>query len=347
MRRPPRLAAWLLGRLDASCDPLVGDLYEEWARGRSAGWFWGQSMRACCGRTAARIGRETMSGNTRIVTVGSVALVAVALLQLGAWSRVVGVFVRGEAPAPVSAPHLPPSGATSRGDLDASPRRHEFVDVPLPGAAPIRTWVAYPERPRAPVVMVVHDHYPLSNWVRSVADALAAEGFIAVTPDLYAGARPSGLFPIAPRVRPRDRTSWLDAVRAWALDLPAADGRVGLVGFSWGGSAGFAYAVDRPELEALVVFYGETPEAESDYARIDAPVLGLYGGDLPTAATLPRATAAMAAAGKSFETVVYDGATVFLKAQEGLDANRRATEDAWPRTLAFLRRHLADEEPAG
>ena len=141
---------------------------------------------------------------------------------------------------------------------------------------------------------------------------------------------------------PRERTSWLDAVRAWALDLPAADGRLGMVGFSWGGSAAFAYAVDRPELDALVVYYGETPEAESDYARIDAPVLGLYGGDLPTAATVPRAVAAMAAAGKSFETTVYDGATVFLKAQEGLDANRRATEDAWPRTVAFLRRHLAE-----
>ena len=106
-----------------------------------------------------------------------------------------------------------------------------------------------------------------------------------------------------------------------------------MVGFSWGGSVAFAYAVDRPELDALVVFYGETPEAESDYARIDAPVLGLYGGDLATAATLPRA--AMAVAGTSFETIVYDGET-FLNGP-GRSANRRATADAWPRTLAFLR----------
>ena len=103
-----------------------------------------------------------------------------------------------------------------------------------------------------------------------------------------------------------------------------------------------AYAADRPALDALVVFYGDALGRESDYAGINAPVLGLYGGALPTATTLPRATAAMAAAGKSFESVVYEGATVFLKAQEGLDANRRATEDAWPRTLAFLREHLAD-----
>ncbi|MCY4077139.1 MAG: dienelactone hydrolase family protein [Acidobacteria bacterium] len=284
-----------------------------------------------------------MPGNTPIFAVGAIALLVVALLQVGAWSTVAGVIVRGEGPAPVSAAHLPPSGATSRGDLAASPRRSELVDVPRPGsAAPIRTWVVYPERSPAPVVVVVHDLYALSNWVRSIADALAAEGFVAVAPDLFAGATPGGFLPSAPRIEPRARTSWLDAVGAWARGLPAADGRLGLVGFSWGGAAAFAYAVDRPELDALVVFYGETPEAASDYARIDAPALGLYGGDLGTAATLPRAEAAMAAAGKPFETIVYDGATVFLKAQEGLDANRRATEDAWPRTLAFLRRHLAE-----
>ena len=281
------------------------------------------------------------------VVFGPIVLVAVALAQFGTFAAVAAVLVRGDAPAAVSAPHLPPSGATARGDLAASPRRAEFVDIALSGsAAPVHTWVVYPERTPAPVVVVVHDLYALSNWVRSVADALAAEGFIAVAPDLFAGVTPGGLFPTEPGIRPRERTSWLDAVGAWALDLPATDGRLGIVGFGWGGAAGFAYAVDRPELEALVVFYGETPEEESDYARIDAPVLGLYGGDLRSAATLPRATAAMAAGGKSLETFVYDGATVFLKAQEGLDANRRATEDAWPRTLAFLRQHLVDEEPA-
>ena len=207
-----------------------------------------------------------MNRNPSIIAVGPVVfgpivLVAVALVQFGVFAAVAAVLVRGEAPAAVSAPHLPPN-------------------------------------------------------------------------------------PTEPGISPRERTSWLDTVGAWALDLPTADGRLGMVGFGWGGSAGFAYAVDRPGLEALVVFYGETPEAESDYARIDAPVLGLYGGDLRSAATLPRATAAMTAAGKSLETFVYDGATVFLKAQEGLEANRRATEDAWPHTLAFLRRHLADEAPA-
>jgi carboxymethylenebutenolidase len=141
-------------------------------------------------------------------------------------------------------------------------------------------------------------------------------------------------------ITPLERTSLLNAVRTWALDLPAASGRLGTVGFGWGGSASFAYAVDQPELDAAVVFYGSTPGDGPYYTQINAPVLGLYGGDHDAVLTVSLATEAMAAAGKSFEAVVYDGATVFLKAQEGLDANRRATEDAWPRTLAFLREHL-------
>ena len=281
-----------------------------------------------------------------------VALVAVAGLQIGCLLTVVGTAVRGEKPAPVSAAHLPPSGATAEGDLAASPRRGELVDILVPGSdVPVRTWVVQPERTPAPVVVVVHDLYRLGSWVRSIADALAAEGFLAVAPDLPSGLTPEGsilggedgLVPAVALIGPGTRTRRLDAVRSWALDRPAAEGRLGLVGFSWGGSAGFAYSVEQPALDALVVFYGDGPRLESDYERIEAPVLGLYGGELRTAATLPRAREAMAAAGKSFEGIVYDGATVFLKAQEGLDANRRATEDAWPRTLAFLREHLGNQ----
>ncbi len=204
------------------------------------------------------------------------------------------------------------------------------MEIELPGSAVrVPTWVVYPEQAPAPVVIVVHDLYGLSDWVRSITDAYAAEGFIAVAPDLLSGMAPDG-------------RSRLDAIRSWALDLPATNGRVGIVGFSWGGSAGFAYALDQPDLNAVIVFYGAAHGRESDYRRIAAPVLGLYGGELRTAATVYRTTEAMAAAGKPYEAVVYEGATVFLKAQEGLSANRRATEDAWPRSLEFLREHLGD-----
>ena len=292
----------------------------------------------------------------RVARAVPVVLVVVATLQAGALLAVVGTVARGEGPLATSAAGLPPGGATARGDLDASPRRAELVEVELPASAVrIPTWVVYPERSRAPVVLVVHDLYGLSDWVRSVADAFAAEGFVAVAPDLLAGMVPGGangrfyidgmrIVPTVNAIGSRDRTSRLDAVRTWALGLPVAEERVGIVGFSWGGAASFAYAVEQPGVDALVVFYGAAPGNESDYGRIAAPVLGLYGGDLRTAATVSRTTEAMAAAGRSYEAIVYEGATVFLKAQEGLAANRRATEDAWPRTLAFLREHLGSRE---
>ena len=146
---------------------------------------------------------------------------------------------------------------------------------------------------------------------------------------------------IAPTVNAigaRERTSRLDAVRTLGARPAGRRWRRSASSDSAGAERqALAYALEQPELDAVVVFYGAVPGNESDYGRIAAPVLGLYGGDLPTAATVPRTIEAMAAAGTPYEANVYEGATVFLKAQEGLAANRRATEDAWPRTLAFLR----------
>ena len=344
---------WWRKRYGAELDALLDDVDLRW-RDVASVVRGGMVMRLTRPEPETLV---TADGGRAARAVPAILLV-VAVLQMGAMLAVVGTVARGAGPPATSAANLPPSGATARGDLAASPRRAELVDVELP-ERPVRipTWVVYPARSRAPVVMVLHDLYGLSDWVRSVADAFAAEGFVAVAPDLLTGMAPDGgdgrffvdgtrIVPTVDAIGPVERTSRLDAVRTWALGLPAADGRVGIVGFDWGGSAGFAYAVDQPELDAVVVFYGAAPQPESDYGRIAAPVLGLYGGDLRTAATVPRTTAAMTAAGRSYEAIVYEGATVFLKAQEGLAANRLATADAWPRMLEFLRNHLGGQTSA-
>ena len=101
--------------------------------------------------------------------------------------------------------------------------------------------------------------------------------------------------------------------------------------------------MDQAELNAAVVYYGTSPAEDANYAGINAPVLGFYGGnDERVNSTIPRAEEAMAAGGKSYEPVVLDGAGHgFLRAQLGQDgANMRATEQAWPRTVAFFREHL-------
>lgn len=248
---------------------------------------------------------------------------------------------------------LPPAEEAARERLNGSPRHGEFADVDVNGT-PVHTWVVYPERKdKAPVVVVIHEIFGLSDWIRAVADQLAADGFIAVAPDLLSGKGPKGGGTEAYASRDdvtravsglgRDEVvARLDAVRRYALALPAAGGKSASVGFCWGGATSFAYAVAQPALNAAVVYYGTAPGDLSTLAAVKAPVLGLYGGnDARVDATIDPTQAKMKEFGKSFEPHVFAGAGHgFLRAQGGQDgANGKATEQAWPLTIAFLRQH--------
>ena len=262
------------------------------------------------------------------------------------------------APAPVASAAFPPTEETASARLESSPRHGEWVDVAHAGSeVPINTWVVYPERAdSAPIVLVIHEIYGLTDWIRGVADQLAAEGFIAVAPDLLSGMGPDGggtaslgsrdnVVATIRTLEPDERARRLDAVREYALAIPSGNGRIGSIGFCWGGSSSFAYAVSQAELDAAVVYYGTSPENASDYARINAPVLGLYGGDDERVnSTIPAAEEAMAGLDKPFESNIYEGAGHgFLRAQDDRDgANMRATEQAWPRTLDFFRAELGN-----
>jgi carboxymethylenebutenolidase len=250
---------------------------------------------------------------------------------------------------------LPPSEQQAKAALEKSPRHGEYVDVKLPsGGTPIRTWVVYPERKdKAPVVLVIHEIFGLSDWIRGVADQLAKEGYIAVAPDLISGLGPNGggsesvpsrddVVALVRKLTPDQALARLDAVREYAIHLPAANGQSATIGFCWGGGQSFAYAAHQPALNAAVVYYGTAPEA-SALAKIKAPVLGNYGGDdARIAATIPGTEAEMKKLGKSYEPHLYEGAGHgFLRAQEDRNgANLKATREAWPRTLAFLKAHL-------
>jgi carboxymethylenebutenolidase len=258
------------------------------------------------------------------------------------------------AAAAVRDPALPASEANAKAALESSPRHGELVDVKLPSGAPMRTWVVYPERKdKAPVVIVIHEIFGLSDWIRGVADQLARDGFLAVAPDLIAGFGPNGggtdsvpgrddVVKLVRNLTPEETLSRLNAVRDWALKLPAASGKSATLGFCWGGGASFAYAAAQPGLDAAVVFYGTSPEADG-LAKVKAPVLGHYGGDdARVNATIERAQTALKARGVFYEPNIYDGAGHgFLRQQEGREGkNLEATRKAWPRTVAFLRQHL-------
>ena len=249
----------------------------------------------------------------------------------------------------------PPSEAGAADALAASPRRGEWVDIELGGSdRPIATWIVRPEGSAdAPVVLVIHEIFGLTDWVRAVADRLAENGFVAVVPDLLSGLGPDGggTAAVASRdqvvrlirsLEPADAIARLDAVRDHAVTLPATTGRIAALGFCWGGSTSFAYAVTQPHLQATVVYYGSAPVETADYHLVGAPVLGLYGGDDERVnATIPTAAREMARYGKHFESEIFPGAGHgFLRAQEGRHgANREASLRAWRRTIEFLRRY--------
>jgi carboxymethylenebutenolidase len=247
---------------------------------------------------------------------------------------------------------LPPSEDTATERLNTSPRHGEFRTVDVRGT-PVRVWVVHPERKdKAPVVVVIHEIFGLTDWIRAVTDQLAAEGFIAVAPDLLSGKGPhgGGTDDFAGRddatraVSGLDREevlARLDAVRDWARALPSASSTSATVGFCWGGATSFAYAVHQPRLDAAVVYYGTPPPDLATLSSIGAPVLGLYGGeDARVTSTVDATRERMHALGKRYEPHVFDGAGHgFLRAQSGQDgANRRAAEQAWPMTVEFLRK---------
>jgi len=250
---------------------------------------------------------------------------------------------------------LPPGEEQAKATLEKSPRHGEYAEVKVEGSeTPIRTWVVYPERKdKAGVVIVIHEIFGLSDWIRAVADQLAEDGFIAVAPDLISGKGPGGggsdsvpsrdeVVKLIRGLAPEEVTVRLNAVRAYAMKLPAANGKCATIGFCWGGARSFAYAGAQPGLNAAVVYYGSAPEVKN-LAAIKAPVLGLYGSDdARVNATIDTTAAEMKKLGKVYDVNIYEGAGHgFLRAQSGREgANLKATQQAWPKTVEFLRKNL-------
>jgi carboxymethylenebutenolidase len=238
--------------------------------------------------------------------------------------------------------------------LEKSPRHGEWVSVKH-GDREVKCFITYPEvKDKATAVIVIHEIFGLSDWVRGVTDQLAEAGYIAISPDLLSGMAPGGggtdKLGGQDDVRkaimslPTDQiTADLNAVADYVKKLPACNGKLAVAGFCWGGTQTFRYATNNKEIKSAFVFYGTAPESEADLARIKSPVYGFYGeNDNRVNATLPRTTEAMKKAGKTFEPVIYQGAGHgFMRAGEdpgGNAANKKAREDAWKRLKDLLKK---------
>lgn len=236
----------------------------------------------------------------------------------------------------------------ARQRLEKSPRHQEWAQIKH-DARVVHAFVVYPEvKNKAAAVVVIHENQGLTDWVRSVADQLAAAGYIAIAPDLLSGMAPGGGktsdFPEGSaregiyKLPPEQVTADLSAVTDYVRKLPAASGKVAVAGFCWGGSQSFRFATSRPDLAAAFVFYGTGPES---VAGIRTPVFGFYGGnDARVNATVPKSAELMKQAGRRFEPVTYEGAGHgFMRSGEepgASEANRKAREEAWRRWLALL-----------
>jgi carboxymethylenebutenolidase len=236
--------------------------------------------------------------------------------------------------------------------LEQSPRHREWVTLKH-GDRTVQAYVVYPEvSGKVPVVILIHEIFGLSDWAKEMADEIAAQGYIVIAPDLLSGFGPGGggssAFPdqestvkAVSGLNADVVNADLDAAAEYGKPLPSSNGKLAVVGFCWGGGKSFLFATQRKDLSAAFVFYGPAP---ADVTGITAPVYGFYAGnDARISSTVPATTAAMKAAGKRYEPVIYEGAGHgFMRAGEDpspntTPANKKAREEGFVRLTSLLR----------
>ena len=229
--------------------------------------------------------------------------------------------------------------------LENSPRHGEWVEYKS-GDRTVKAFVVYPERKeKTAVVIVIHEIFGLTDWVRGVCDQLAENGVIAIAPDMLSGQT----FPDVDGARkaigqlPKEQIiADLNATAEYASKIPASNGKLAVAGFCWGGGWAFTYASLNPKIDAAYSFYGSALNDPEQIAKITSPVYGFYAeNDERVNSTVPKAEELMKAAGKKFEPVFYNGAGHgFMRAGEAPDAspaNKKAREDAWARWTDLLK----------
>ena len=241
--------------------------------------------------------------------------------------------------------------ATLVSDTESKRANVASKSITYPGGSekPVSGYLSMPEgKGPFPAVIVIHENRGLNEHTRDVARRFAAEGFVALAPDLLSrqGGTDKMESPDAARTAimamdPADAIADLEAGLKYLASQPNVDAdQLGSVGFCWGGARSFTLATASKLLHACVVFYGSTPPLET-LDKVHCPVLGLYGGtDERITSKVPETAEAMKKAGKDFTYHVYEGAGHAFFNDTGPNYNPEAAKDAWTRTLAFLRKTL-------
>jgi len=206
-----------------------------------------------------------------------------------------------------------------------------------------RGYLSKPASGSGPGVVVVQEWWGLDDGIKAIADRLAAEGFVAIAPDLFHGDMTrepdeAGKLMMALNVdqAAKDLRGAAQALKANG----ASGGRVGAIGFCMGGQLALYAGTVSPDVGAVVDFYGIHPNVKPNYSRLQGPVLILVGDQDPMSGPEPsgQVEQAIKAAGKQVEMVVYPGAGhAFMRDWDPQAYKEDAAKDAWNRMLSHLR----------
>ncbi|KXF76841.1 carboxymethylenebutenolidase [Paramesorhizobium deserti] len=253
------------------------------------------------------------------------------------------------AAAAIIAPMLAANSAQAA-IVAADDQRITASDITYPGAggSEMKGYMVRPagDAGKLPAVIVIHENRGLNEHIRDVARRVALEGFVALAPDFLS---PSGGTP-ADEDKAREMISGLDqqatianavATVAYLKENDLTSGKIGAVGFCWGGGLVNDLAVNAPDLDAAVAYYGRQPKAD-EVAKINAPLLLQYAGrDERINAGIDAYKAALEKDGKTFEIHIYEGANhAFNNDTSAARYDKKAADLAWERTMAFFKKYL-------
>jgi carboxymethylenebutenolidase len=237
------------------------------------------------------------------------------------------------------------SAAAKAAGSDAMKVIGEFINYP--GATgEMRAWISIPEgKKKYPGVIVIHENRGLTPHIRDVNNRMAQEGFVALAPDALS---PLGGTP-EDQDKARDMFGQLDrqqtvnnfvAAVKYLETHPRSTGKVGCTGFCWGGAMTNQVAVNSPDLDAAVPYYGSVPAPE-DVPKIKAKMMAHYASDDERInAGIPAFEEALKKAGIEYEIFIYEGTQHAFNNDTGTRYNKEAADLAWKRTTTFFREKL-------
>lgn len=219
------------------------------------------------------------------------------------------------------------------------------------GDVTVKAFVAAPQaKGKRPAIIVVQEWWGLTDHIKGIAKRYAAEGYVAIAPDLYSrlgyalttDAGEAGK--LMNSLKQEDGLKDLQATVAYLKSVPEVDaGRIGVTGFCMGGSYALMLPCVSGDIKAAAPFYGQVPNPDTPLQKLAAPVLYIYGEDdgWITKADVQRLAAALKKYNKPGEIKTYAGAPhAFFRDNDPGVYRPEAAKDAWARTKAFFRQHL-------